>query len=78
MCGIARRVTARRARATRPSSIRASSGQHYRYLLREEVAIRDGERRNANPKMVRLIKGYSDADLQAVADYISQLPVTRK
>ena len=54
------------------------SGQHYRYLLREEVAIRDGERRNANPKMVKLIKGYSDADLQAVADYISQLPVTRK
>lgn len=48
------------------------SGQHYRYLLREGVEIRDGRRRNANPKMVKVVKGYSDADLRAVSDYMSR------
>lgn len=48
------------------------SGQHFKYLLRESFAIRDGERRNANPKMVRIIKGYSDADIAIVADYMSR------
>lgn len=51
------------------------SGQHYRYLLRENRMIRDGERRNANPDMVNAIRNYSDEDLVAVADYISRLPV---
>lgn len=51
------------------------SGQHYSYLLREGKAIRDGERRNANPRMVRAIKDYSNADLEAVTDYVSRLPV---
>lgn len=51
------------------------SGQHYRYLLRENRMIRDGERRNANPEMVNAIRNYSDEDLVAVADYISRLPV---
>ncbi len=49
------------------------SGQHYKYLLREALAIRDGDRRNANPKMVRIIKDYSDADLMALSDYMSRL-----
>jgi len=48
------------------------SGQHYKYLLREAVAIRDGQRRNANPTMVRLIKGYTDEDLGLVTDYMSR------
>lgn len=48
------------------------SGQHYKYLLRESQSIRDGERRNANPKMVRVVKGYSDADIAIVADYMSR------
>lgn len=48
------------------------SGQHYKYLLRETQSIRDGERRNANPKMVRVIKGYSDADIAIVTDYMSR------
>lgn len=48
------------------------AGQHYKYLLRESFAIRDGARRNANPKMVRIIKGYSDAELEAVSDYMSR------
>jgi cytochrome c553 len=52
------------------------SGQHYRYLLHEGRAIRDGQRRNADPKMVGVIKEYGDADLEAVLDYASRLPVT--
>ena len=51
------------------------AGQHYAYLLREGRAIRDGERRNANPKMVKTVKPYSDADLEAVMDFASRLPV---
>jgi len=48
-------------------------GQHFRYLLREAVAIRDGGRRNSNPEMVKAIRGYSDPDLEAVNDYISRI-----
>lgn len=51
------------------------SGQHYRYLLRENRLIRNGERRNANPEMAHAIRAYSDEELSAVADYISRLPV---
>lgn len=52
------------------------SGQHYRYLLRENRMIRNGERRNANPEMANVIRAYGDEELAAVADYISRLPVT--
>lgn len=48
------------------------SGQHYKYLLKESIAIRDGERRNANPKMVKVIKSYSDDEIKSVADYMSR------
>jgi cytochrome c553 len=54
------------------------AAQHYRYLLRELHYIKDGERRNANPKMVKAIKPYSDADLDALADYMSRMPVPKK
>jgi cytochrome c553 len=50
------------------------NGQHFLYLVREARAIRDGQRRNANPKMVQSVKAYSDADLDAVSDYMSRLP----
>lgn len=50
------------------------AAQHYRYLLREMIYIRDETRRNANPKMVKAIWPYKDADLEALADYMSQLP----
>ncbi|HLT26374.1 MAG TPA: c-type cytochrome [Zeimonas sp.] len=53
------------------------SGQHYLYLLREGIEIRDGRRRNANPKMVKVVKGYSDADMRAVSDYMSRFDVSR-
>jgi len=49
------------------------AGQHFVYLLREARLVRDGERGNANPDMVRVIKPYSDDDLEAVADYMSRL-----
>ncbi len=50
------------------------SGQHFKYLVREITYIRDGQRRNANPKMVEQIKPYSNADIEAVADYVSRIP----
>lgn len=48
------------------------AGQHYRYLLRESLMIRDYCRRNANPKMVKAIKRYNDEDLEAISDYMSR------
>jgi cytochrome c553 len=50
------------------------AAQHYQYLLRELGLIRDGGRGNSNPAMAALVKGYSAADLQAVADHMSRLP----
>lgn len=47
-------------------------GQHYNYLVRQFKWIRDGKRRNANPDMVKQIKGFSDADMDAVLDYVSR------
>ncbi len=49
------------------------AGQHYKYMAREIRDVRDGKRRNANPKMVKVVKDYSDADGDAVADYMSRL-----
>lgn len=54
------------------------AAQHYRYLLRELQYIRDGDRRNANPDMIKVIKPYTNSDLEALADYMAQLPPPRK
>ncbi len=51
------------------------AGQHFKYLLREARFIRDGNRGNANPEMVKVIKSYSDDDLEAVSDYMSGLAI---
>ena len=51
------------------------AGQHFKYLLREARYIRDGKRGNANPDMVKVIKSYSDDDLEAVSDYMSGLAI---
>ncbi len=51
------------------------SGQHFKYMLREMIDIRDGTRLNANPRMVEVIKAFSNADLEAIADYMSRFPV---
>ncbi|WP_374511070.1 cytochrome c [Niveibacterium sp.] len=50
------------------------TGQHYGYLLRELQLIRTGERGNSDPDMIRVLKPYGDGDLDALADYLSQLP----
>jgi len=50
-------------------------GQHFKYVLREIRSIRDEKRGNANPDMVKVIKPYSNEDLEAVADYISRILV---
>jgi cytochrome c553 len=50
------------------------AGQHYEFLLRQSRDIQAGKRRNANPKMIKVIKKYSDADMAIVADYMSRLP----
>ncbi len=47
--------------------------QHYQYMLRQFEWIRDGKRRNANPDMVKQIKGFSNDDMKAVIDYTSRL-----
>ena len=48
-------------------------GQHYKYMLRQFEWIRDGKRRNANPDMMKQIKGFSDKDMAAVINYTSRL-----
>jgi cytochrome c553 len=50
------------------------AAQHYSYLLRGLEMIRDGGRGNSNAEMVAVVKPYTPADLQAVADYLAQLP----
>lgn len=53
-------------------------GQHYSYMLRQFEWIRDGKRRNANPDMVKQIKGFSDKDMQMVINYVSRQKVPAK
>ncbi len=53
-------------------------GQHYKYMLRQFEWIRDGKRRNANPDMVKQIKGFSDKDMQMVINYVSRIEVPKK
>jgi cytochrome c553 len=54
------------------------AAQHYKYLLREVTFIRDGDRRNSNPDMVKVIKPYISGDLEAVADYMASLAAPLK
>lgn len=54
------------------------AGQHYLYLKHELNEIATTGRRNANPKMVRVIKRYSESEMVAVADYLSRLPGKEK
>lgn len=52
------------------------SGQHFKYLLREAQAIKSGERKNSDPRMVKIIRKYSDDDIALMADYMSRLPLS--
>lgn len=49
------------------------AGQHYKYLLRQMMEIRDGNRRNANPDMVEIISRYDNQQLLAISAYQSSL-----
>jgi cytochrome c553 len=48
-------------------------GQHYEYMLRQYVWIKEGKRRNANPDMVQQIQTFTDKDTAAVLDYVSRI-----
>jgi cytochrome c553 len=48
-------------------------GQHYQYLYRQFIWIRDGRRRNADKQMVKQIQGFNPRDISAVMDYVSRL-----
>lgn len=49
------------------------AGQHYLYLLREVRAIRVGQRGNSNPEMIEILRGHSEAELEATCDHASRL-----
>ncbi len=53
------------------------AGQHYLYLYRQTLESRDHGRNNSNARMVKLLQPYSEADIHAVSDYMSRLPVKR-
>ena len=37
------------------------------------IAIRDGSRGNSNAEMVKVVKPYTPAEIEAVSDYMSQM-----
>lgn len=49
------------------------ANQHYEYMLRQFIWIKDGKRRNANPKMVKQIQEFKYSEMKAVVDYASRL-----
>lgn len=49
------------------------SNQHYPYMLRQFVWIKDQKRRNANRKMIKQIQRFTYRDMKAVIDYASRL-----
>ncbi len=53
-------------------------GQHYAYMLRQFKWIKDGRRRNANPDMVKQIKGFSEKDMKMVINWVSRVQVDPK
>jgi cytochrome c553 len=49
------------------------TAQHYEYTMRQMEEMQAGKRKNADKDMMKVIKTYSRADMQAVADYMSRL-----
>ncbi|MES9993828.1 MAG: c-type cytochrome [Candidatus Thiodiazotropha sp.] len=62
-----------RAEGVEDDHIPLLQGQHYQYLYRQFLWIRDGRRRNADKKMVKQIQGFNIRDISAVMDYVSRL-----
>ncbi len=48
-------------------------GQHYEYLFRQILWIKEGLRKNGDQEMQQSIAAFSDADIRAVSDYISRI-----
>jgi len=53
--------------------IPAIAGQHYLHLMKQFDAIRGGQRKNADKKMVEQIQGFSPQQQSAVLDYVARL-----
>ena len=53
-------------------------GQHYNYLLKQLIWIRDGRRRNANKQMMHQIERFTFREMTAVIDYVSRLKPIKK
>jgi cytochrome c553 len=51
------------------------TGQHFKYMQRQLDEMRAGKRKNADKDMLKVIKTYGDADIEAVTDYMARLPV---
>lgn len=52
-------------------------GQHYRYLVRQIIDFAGGRRDNAHPDMIEASVSLSAAEVSAVADYVSRLPIAQ-
>jgi cytochrome c553 len=48
------------------------ASQHYLYLVRETRESRDQGRRNPDAEMVKVLRHYSNSDIEAVSDYLSR------
>jgi cytochrome c553 len=46
--------------------------QHYQYLVTQLHGLADGHRRNGDPSLALFMRGFDDADMVAVADYLSR------
>ena len=53
------------------------AGQTYLYLVRQFHWIKVGKRRNANPDMVKQIKGFTDFDMRSVVDFSSRFKMRK-
>jgi cytochrome c553 len=49
------------------------TGQHAKYVRRSLLEIKEGTRRNANATMQKVLQDLTAKDLDALADYVSQL-----
>ena len=47
--------------------------QHFNYLVTQFEQIKEGQRLNADPEMVKQIQDFSDRETKAVLDYVSRL-----
>jgi cytochrome c553 len=61
------------ARGDREGYVPSLRNQHYSYLLGQMHEMREGARHNADPGLVRFMRGFDEDEMQATADYLSRL-----